>query len=318
MKARAAASPAMPRGVDVVHQHPRQRLGVELDRPAAAGRAAHVARPAPPPRPRAAAKRSPGFGSSARSSASMSSRSSASTPQRAISSARRPRAASARLSSSAAIAGSSRSRSRSCSARHSSRSRAPDPGRIAGLHQLAARRPARGRRSRWRAADLGQRHPQVAVVLELVGEDQRRLDRVRPRRASRRSARAGGRGASTSAATVSSKLPSPSPRRAVAAGRRRRRRRRQLQQRVLLDLGGDVVGELEVRHLQQLDRLLQLRRHHQRLVLPELDAGRERHQPGGPRGQMRKLSPRYTRRTLSSRTTSSGVPVISTAPSCRI
>jgi hypothetical protein len=40
-----------------------------------------------------------------------------------------------------------------------------------------------------------------------------------------------------------------------------------LQQRVLFDLGIDIVGELKVRQLQHLDRLLQLRRHHQSLGL---------------------------------------------------
>src|SRR6516164_3335754 len=42
-----------------------------------------------------------------------------------------------------------------------------------------------------------------------------------------------------------------------------------LQQRVLLDLAIDEIGQLEVRKLQHLDRLLQLRRHDQRLRLPQ-------------------------------------------------
>jgi len=44
-----------------------------------------------------------------------------------------------------------------------------------------------------------------------------------------------------------------------------------LQQRVLLDLAIDEVGQLEVRGLQHFDRLLQLRRHDQRLRLAQLE-----------------------------------------------
>ena len=47
---------------------------------------------------------------------------------------------------------------------------------------------------------------------------------------------------------------------------------RPLEERILHELLLDVGGELEVRHLQQLDRLLQLRRHHQRLGLPKIEA----------------------------------------------
>ena len=43
-----------------------------------------------------------------------------------------------------------------------------------------------------------------------------------------------------------------------------------LQERVLLELGVDIGGQFDVRQLQQLDRLLQLRRHDQRLGLPEI------------------------------------------------
>ncbi len=43
-----------------------------------------------------------------------------------------------------------------------------------------------------------------------------------------------------------------------------------LQQRVLLDFGIDEIDQLEVRQLQHLDRLLQLRRHHQSLRLAQL------------------------------------------------
>ena len=47
------------------------------------------------------------------------------------------------------------------------------------------------------------------------------------------------------------------------------------QQRVFLDLGLDEFAQFEVRQLQQLYRLLQLRRHHQRLALPQLQALRK-------------------------------------------
>ena len=50
-----------------------------------------------------------------------------------------------------------------------------------------------------------------------------------------------------------------------------------LEQRILLDLLGDEALDLEVRQREQADRLLQLRRHHQRLGLPEVEAGAERH-----------------------------------------
>ena len=42
-----------------------------------------------------------------------------------------------------------------------------------------------------------------------------------------------------------------------------------LQQGVLLDLGLDKFGQLDIRQLQHLDCLLQLRRHHQRLALAQ-------------------------------------------------
>ena len=47
------------------------------------------------------------------------------------------------------------------------------------------------------------------------------------------------------------------------------------QQRVFLDLGLDELAQFEVRQLQQLYRLLQLRRHDQRLALPKLQALRK-------------------------------------------
>ncbi len=50
-----------------------------------------------------------------------------------------------------------------------------------------------------------------------------------------------------------------------------------LEQRILLDLALDIGRELEIRQLQQLDRLLQLRRHHQRLGLPKIEPLGKRH-----------------------------------------
>ena len=47
--------------------------------------------------------------------------------------------------------------------------------------------------------------------------------------------------------------------------------------RVPLDLAFDIFGELGVGKLQQLDRLLQLRRHYQRLRLSEIEALGKRH-----------------------------------------
>jgi hypothetical protein len=45
----------------------------------------------------------------------------------------------------------------------------------------------------------------------------------------------------------------------------------QLQQRVLLDLGVDEIGQLKVRELQHLDRLLQPRSHNQSLRLAQFE-----------------------------------------------
>ena len=50
-----------------------------------------------------------------------------------------------------------------------------------------------------------------------------------------------------------------------------------LQQRVFLELGFDIFRKLEIGELQQLDRLLQLRRHHQGLALFQLEALCQRH-----------------------------------------
>ena len=43
-----------------------------------------------------------------------------------------------------------------------------------------------------------------------------------------------------------------------------------LEQRIALELALDIFGQFEIRQLQQLDRLLQLRRHDQGLALPQL------------------------------------------------
>jgi hypothetical protein len=52
---------------------------------------------------------------------------------------------------------------------------------------------------------------------------------------------------------------------------------RPFEKRVLLDLPLDEVLEFHVGELQQLDRLLQLRRHHQRLCLAQIQALRDCH-----------------------------------------
>ena len=44
-----------------------------------------------------------------------------------------------------------------------------------------------------------------------------------------------------------------------------------LEKRILLELLSDIGGELEVGQLQQLDRLLQLRRHDQGLALAQIE-----------------------------------------------
>ena len=49
-------------------------------------------------------------------------------------------------------------------------------------------------------------------------------------------------------------------------------------QGVLFELPFDVRGQIQVRELQQLDGLHQLRRHHERLALPHLQSLRQRHQ----------------------------------------
>ena len=54
-------------------------------------------------------------------------------------------------------------------------------------------------------------------------------------------------------------------------------RRARLEQGIALDLLGDEPLDLEIGQREQADRLLQLRRHHQRLRLPEIEARTQRH-----------------------------------------
>ncbi len=82
-----------------------------------------------------------------------------------------------------------------------------------------------------------------------------------------------------------------------------------LKQWIALQLFRDESFNFQIGQRQQLDRLLQLWRHHQRLAVPQVEARAERH------GYKLKPSPRYRRRTFSSATRSSGLPEKSTRPS---
>ena len=113
--------------VDAVDQHARQDVGIELDLPVAAAAPRARTHRAPPTRPAPRSKARPGLGSSSRSSPSMSIRSSRSQPTARVRRARSWAAIRSRLSSRRCIIGSSRSFSRSCSARHSFTSRAKTP-----------------------------------------------------------------------------------------------------------------------------------------------------------------------------------------------
>ena len=68
--------------------------------------------------------------------------------------------------------------------------------------------------------------------------------------------------------------------RAVDAGRRLAVGVAGLEQRVALELGVDIGDQVEIGELQQLDGLHQLRRHHQRLALPDLESLGQRHESG--------------------------------------
>jgi hypothetical protein len=63
-----------------------------------------------------------------------------------------------------------------------------------------------------------------------------------------------------------------------------------VQQRITLQLRFDECGQLGVGHLQQLDRLQQLRRQHHRLALPHCQSVRQRH-PQPPLFDCRPRSP---------------------------
>ncbi len=52
-----------------------------------------------------------------------------------------------------------------------------------------------------------------------------------------------------------------------------------LQQRVFFKLSRDEGVDFEIGEGQQFDRLLKLRRHNQRLALPQVETRPERHQP---------------------------------------
>lgn len=65
------------------------------------------------------------------------------------------------------------------------------------------------------------------------------------------------------------------------------------QQRVALQFGLDVGGQVEAGKLQQLDRLHELRRHHQRLALAEFQPRAYRETAPAPlRAHSEKSSPR--------------------------
>ena len=154
------------RVVAAVDQHARQGVGVELDEPAAVGRGAHETS-GTTGCDRLRAEVRPGLGLSRLISATISARSSSSTPHGARA-ARRSRARRGDRDCRAArcIAGSSRSRSLSWSARHSASVAGEDAGGSkrcsAGEHALdlppAARRAAR-RRRRARPAGSRPRRP---------------------------------------------------------------------------------------------------------------------------------------------------------------
>ena len=103
---------------------------------------------------------------------------------------------------------------------------------------------------------------------------------------------------------------SPSRLRARAPPRARASPRRAgFEQRVLLELLGDEALDLEVGQREQADRLLQLRRHHQRLGLSKVEAGPQRHRStarssrpdrGGGHSR-RRPDPRGCRRTAPGR-----------------
>jgi hypothetical protein len=52
---------------------------------------------------------------------------------------------------------------------------------------------------------------------------------------------------------------------------------RSLEQRIALEFALNISGQIEVGELQQLDGLHQLRRHHERMALPDFESLGERH-----------------------------------------
>ena len=276
-----------------------KRAVVQLDPPAPGlERHAHRGR-GPASAGSSGAKLSPGFGSSRLISPIMSCRSSASTPQRRISSAKSARASSGRLSSSArhrrvepvAVRPAAGPGTRA-------RSRAPTPvgshaglradrrhGRSAGAQprRQRPRRPRAGSRRRRRSRRGQRRDARVRRVAQHRQRPARARCSRRPldgvsrssngRRSSSkaragRAARARARSRPGGRAAAGARAGGPVACAPCAAGACRRRcrlgRRRlavaALQERVLGDLLVDRAGQLEIRHLQQPDRLLQLRR----------------------------------------------------------
>ena len=281
-------------------------------------------------------KECPGRGSSDLISAIISARSSASTRHSCISAAALRAASSGRWSSRRCIAGSSRLRSRSCSARHSARSRAKMPGGSNSWTRASTRSTCAVRAAELAGGRVGI-DAQIARLVEVIEQmrGDHPVDRIaeigadllvqvlaqaartapppgrwpvhRRRRApdpSRPNHESPSLGAAfdrvpspfspDAACQCSAASPTISPTPSAScsgrasgalarlgaglAGAGRRLVARWLaefQKRVLLDLGLDEFAQFEVRQLQQLDRLLQLRRHDQRLALPKLQALRK-------------------------------------------
>ena len=201
---------------------------------------------------------------------------------------------------------------RRASRRRSSRSPAEIAGLVHHIDQILADHAAHriGDRQRHLLGEmigerrLGRDERFEIVVAVLARRRSRR--RTIPNRPAAAARTADGLSPPSSGKTFSSSVPSPcsmalrlvsssSPiqsgaaarrRLPLAIGRRLRARRRQrrvvvvagaLQQRIALELALDIGGQIQTRELQQLDGLHQLRRHHQRLALAELESLRQRH-----------------------------------------
>ena len=291
--------------VAAVDQDARQGAGVELDPPGPArpGVDEHVgitASASSAPKPRA------GRGSSRRSSWTMSCRSSASTPQRRISSGMSARARVPRLASRARIAGSRRSRRaaggpgiRPGRARRSRADRslatraAPKPPagprcrapRPAPRRPPAGSRPGPASRSAWprgraapapdrpelvdqvlsqpaRLGEPGLERRQVALALLARGPPQAQ---AAVRGASRRAAATSPRPARSGPGPRAASAPVIGPTAGPALPSTRSRNGFSVISR------STAARQLDVRHLQQADGLLQLRREHQTLGLPQVE-----------------------------------------------